>query len=241
MTRERILAEIARTADENGGTALGRERFYQETGIKESDWLGKFWVRWSDAVTEAGCTPNSWNVSLGETDLIESYASLVRELGHIPVVAELKLKSKQDSGFPSHNTFRRFGSKAQQIARLITHCEATPALADVLAIARPGAAKSEVLALLPEETTCREAAGYVYLLRAGSHFKIGRSVSFERRSKELAIQLPVRAETVHVISTDDAVGIEAYWHRRFGSKRMNGEWFALSAQDVKAFKRRKFM
>lgn len=242
MTRERILAEIARTADENGGVALGRERFYQETGIKESDWLGKFWVRWSDAVTEAGRTPNSWNVPLHEADLLGSYASLVRELGHIPVVAELKFKSKQDPGFPSHNTFRRFGTKAQQIARLIAHCEASPALQDVLAIARSSAATSEALAPpLPEDDICREAAGYVYLLRAGPHFKIGRSVSFERRSRELAIQLPERAETVHVISTDDAVGIEAYWHRRFESKRKNGEWFALSAQDVKAFKRRKFM
>jgi len=56
-----------------------------------------FWVRGSDAVTEAGCTPNSWNVALGEADLLVSYASLVRELDHIPVVAGLKLISKQST------------------------------------------------------------------------------------------------------------------------------------------------
>jgi len=198
-------------------------------------------VRWSDAVTEVGCTPNAWNVPLNETDLIQSYANFVRELGHIPVVAELKLKSNQDPSFPSHNTFRRFGTKTQQVTRLIAHCEGSPPLADVLAIARSSETKSEAVVPLPDEPNCREAAGYVYLLRAGPNFKVGRSVSFERRSRELAIQLPERAETVHVISTDDAVGIEAYWHRRFESKRKNGEWFALSAQDVKAFKRRKFM
>jgi hypothetical protein len=240
MTKEQILAEIARTAAANDGVALGRDRFFQETGIKDSDWLGKHWVRWSDAVKEAGCVPGSWNSPLEESELLEAYAGLVRELGHIPVAAELKLKAKQAPGFPSHNTFRRFGGKSQQVARIIAYCEASPSLADVLAIAQGSAAKS-IEPPLPDEPAGREAAGYVYLLRVGPHFKVGRSVSFERRSRELAIQLPERAETVHVIQTDDAAGIEAYWHRRFETKRKNGEWFALSAQDVKAFKRRKFM
>ena len=92
-----------------------------------------------------------------------------------------------------------------------------------------------------DTSAAEEAIGFVYLLKANRYFKIGRSSSFERRSRELAIQLPERAETVHVIRTDDPIGIELYWHRRFESKRKNGEWFELSAKDVKAFKRRKFM
>jgi hypothetical protein len=86
-----------------------------------------------------------------------------------------------------------------------------------------------------------ESSGFVYLIRSGRHYKVGRSNSAGRREYELAIQLPEKAQTAHVIRTDDPVGIEAYWHNRFAPKRKNGEWFDLTAADIAAFRRRKFM
>ena len=83
--------------------------------------------------------------------------------------------------------------------------------------------------------------GYVYLIKSGRHHKVGRTNSVGRRERELEIQLPEKAATVHVIKTDDPVGIEGYWHQRFADRRRNGEWFELSREDVAAFKRRKFM
>lgn len=243
MNKEHILAEIKRTAASNGGVALGRERFFQETGIKETDWLGKLWARWSDAVKEAGIIPNTMQVPYNEESLLERYVTFIRELGYIPVAAEFRLKASKDTTFPSGSTFKnRFGSKQQLIKRLVEYCEDKQSYEDVLAIALPHL--TETIATDEDADLDNESEviiGFVYMLKAGRNFKVGRSNSFDRRSRELKIQLPDQAETVHVIRTDDPIGIEAYWHKRFEAKRKNGEWFELNAQDVKAFKRRKFM
>jgi hypothetical protein len=176
--------------------------------------------------------------------LLEKYAAFIREIGHIPVAAEFRLKSKQDATLPSQNTFNRFGNKQQLIKRIIDYCEANKGYEEVLAIALPewiDTTISDENEDIDSGNQSEIAIGFVYMLKTGRNFKIGRSNSFDRRSRELKIQLPDQAETVHVIRTDDPIGIEAYWHKRFEVKRKNGEWFELSSQDVKAFKRRKFM
>jgi len=88
-----------------------------------------------------------------------------------------------------------------------------------------------------EEPESPEKIGYVYLIRHGRYYKIGKTNSIGRREYDLAIQMPEKLTTVHVIKTDDPDGIEAYWHRRFAAKRKGGEWFDLNASDIKAFKK----
>jgi len=241
MNREHILAEIRRTAALNDGVALGTERLFQETGIKISDWIGKLWARWGDAVSEAGCVPNELRGRFDDNFVLEKYALLVRELQKIPVKSELQLKSRQDKSFPSHNVFERFGGKQVLIEKLVEFSEKDEFFHDVLVIALPSLKSTREDLDIDSGNEADESIGFIYMLKAGRNFKVGRSNSFDRRSRELKIQLPEQAETVHVIRTDDAIGIEAYWHKRFEAKRKNGEWFELNAQDVKAFKRRKFM
>jgi hypothetical protein len=239
MNKEHILQEIKRTAKENSGMPLGRLRFFRETGIKESDWKGKFWARWNDAVTEAGLEPNQKTSSYDEGLLIEKFISLMRELGRFPVVAEIRMKVRSDPSFPNDKTFGRFGSKPQFAAKILDYCQSRSDYQDVAGLcaaiaSRPGANDESV-------DNSPSATGFVYLMKSGKFYKLGRSNAAGRREYELGIQLPEKLKTVHVIRTDDPAGIEAYWHKRFEEKRKNGEWFDLSTADVIAFKRRKFM
>ena len=111
MDKNYILSEIRRTAEANGGIPLGRQKFFEATGIKETDWSGKYWVRWGIAVKEAGYTPHEMQAAFSDEYLLGKYANAFREYGHPPTVAELKIKARNDPDFPSHNTFCRFGSK----------------------------------------------------------------------------------------------------------------------------------
>jgi len=239
MTKQHILEEIKRTAKANGGLPIGRLRFFTETGIKESDWRGVYWVRWNDAVREAGFAPNQKTQAYDEEWLIMQLATVARELGHFPIWSELRMRARTDSEFPNDATFRRFGSKSQMVARVADYCRTHKDFEDVLTLC--GAATEPDDSTSDDERDDAGEMGFVYLLKSGRFYKIGRSNASGRRERELAIQLPERANIVHQIRTDDPVGIENYWHRRFEALRKNGEWFDLSASDVKAFKRRKFM
>jgi len=155
----------------------------------------------------------------------------------------MRLRKRENDAFPNHKVLERVASRQQWIERLLAFCERTDGWSDVAAICR---------AIATTETEPRERAsdaglelGYVYLalMKVGreKRYKIGKADIVERRARQIAVRLPEDLELMHAISTDDAYGIEAYWHKRFAEKRRGGEWFELTAADVKAFRRRKFM
>jgi len=243
ISKAHIIAETRRTAKANSDKPLGVSRFLQETGIRNADWEGKYWARWGDALIEAGFQPNVMRGPRDENDLLESLATLTRELGHFPVQREIKLRGKTNPAFPSHNSFGRFGKKKEQLERLILYSK-QQGYPDVLSIC------TDELSELTEKETPSELdghgmtkgeLGYVYLLESGRFFKVGQTNDLGRREYELRIQLPEKPIAVHHIRTDDPVGIEKYWHARFKNRRKDGEWFELTKEDVAAFKRRKFM
>ena len=241
MNKEYILKEIDRTAKENNGIPLGRLKFSKETGIRVSDWWGKYWTKWNDALIEAGYPPNTLQAAYDEKALIEQVISFIREIGKFPTVGELRLKAHNSSGFPAHNTIHsRLGKQSELPNKLLVYCEGKPEYSDVTDICR------EISTISKEDSEhySKESDiefGYVYLMKSGRFYKIGSSRNVERRNYELGIKLPEDLNILHKIRTDDPVGIENYWHNRFKDKRKQGEWFELSSSDITAFKRRKLM
>lgn len=241
MNRQQILDEIRRTAKANHGVPLGKVRFEQETGIRYHDWFGKYWSRWGDAVREAGLSANAFRGAFEDDALIEKLIGLIRELGHFPVTGELRIKKHSDSSFPNDKVLAAHFGPRSGLKKVVTeYCRAHAGFDDVLPLCGPIASDGDDESR-PDESTANEIVGFVYLMKHGRHYKIGKTNAMGRREYELAIQLPEKLRTVHVIKTDDPDGIEEYWHKRFAAKRGNGEWFDLGTADVQTFKRRKFM
>lgn len=230
--RDQILTEIKRLAAANGGQAPGVRAFETATGISEGSWRGLYWARWSDALAEAGYEPNKFQGKSEADRIIGGFIEAARHYKRLPTIMELRMFKRQRSDFPNEKTIHSyFGSKNKLLSNIRAWLKDKSGYDDIVEMLGPEAEAENAQSL---------KEGFVYLIKSGAHYKIGRSDELERRVKEIRIALPEAASLVHSIRTDDPAGIEAYWHRRFADRRANGEWFKLSNMDVAAFKRRKY-
>jgi hypothetical protein len=243
MNKEHILKEIVRTAKENGGIPLGKGKFESETAIRQPDWFGKYWARWSDALIEAGYMPNKKQSAYDEEILIKQVITFIRELGRIPSNGDMRLKAHNNKGFPSHTTIQnRLGGNLFDLSKkILDYCEDKPEYSDVFEICKVVTEGKQEKSSVQNSEDSDIEFGYVYLMKSGRFYKVGNSGNVERRNYDIGIKLPEDLTILHKIKTDDPTGIENYWHTRFRNKRKQGEWFELSNTDITAFKRRKFM
>lgn len=87
------------------------------------------------------------------------------------------------------------------------------------------------LAGLPE-------GGYVYLVRdldVTGYYKIGRTTRPSQRITHFDVKLPFNIGVVCLIPSDACADLEAQLHRKYRHRRINGEWFNLSDDDVLNF------
>lgn len=236
FTKQDILNEIKRTAEENNGVPLGMVRFENETGIKPYDW-GKHWSRFGDAQKEAGFQPNTLQKSYDDEFIYEKTIELTRKLDRFPTTRDFALETRNNKDFPSYDPIRRIVGTHYELAKKISeYCSGKDGYEDVVKLCESYLKKLKRPETISDADS-NQIFGEVYLFKSGKYYKIGKTFDTVRRGTELRIQLPEKLDLIHSIKTDDPSGVEAYWHRRFEAKRMNGEWFDLNSSDLKAFKR----
>jgi len=69
-----------------------------ETGIRESAWKGVYWVKWNEAVREAGLEPNKMVTAYSKEQLLDALGQLAKEIGHIPTEADIRMKFRLEPG-----------------------------------------------------------------------------------------------------------------------------------------------
>jgi len=239
-TKLQIVAEIKRIAVKNGGRPPGIRTFSNETGLSRSSWDGIYWSRWSDALLEAGFAPNQRTPKFEDDAIFEMLVAVFRHYKRRPSVSDMRLfRRTVNPDFPIEAIRSRIGmDKLWGVFRGWINKQPNN-FADIVSfLGEP--TSTDVKENSSGELGTSIVDGYVYLLKSGDHYKIGRSDEIERRVKEVRTQMPESLVLTHTIRTDDPSGIERYWHDRFQHRRANGEWFRLSRWDVLAFKRRKF-
>jgi hypothetical protein len=79
--------------------------------------------------------------------------------------------------------------------------------------------------------------GFVYfVLSDAGYYKIGKARNCQQRFMNLQASTTMALRIVHQIASNDALWLEAKFHRFFASKRLKGEWFDLSSEDLAAVK-----
>jgi hypothetical protein len=77
----------------------------------------------------------------------------------------------------------------------------------------------------------------VYFLRIETGLvKIGRSTNPEKRLTDVRRALPFDSELLHLVKSMDHIALEKSYHERFADRRVRGEWFALTEEDLQTIR-----
>lgn len=75
--------------------------------------------------------------------------------------------------------------------------------------------------------------GYIYLIKSeDGSYKIGKSKNPHTRHKNLSTKFAYQTTLIHTIQASNMERSEKYLHEKFKDIRLNGEWFALTPEDV---------
>jgi hypothetical protein len=240
MTKDQAKQLILALAARNDGKVSFRT-FVDEAGIPGQRLRRESWFPgWNALLIELGLATETFvKPRAKDEDVAEAVAVLVTQLGHWPTEDEFVREKKANKAFPDIQVIRRV-KKSGQLWSLLKMYRIGDASFEIVRSVAASKATSDHIPI-DDDTASPRVSGFVYMMRSGRRYKIGFTNSLVRRFREVRIELPDETIQIHSIETDDPRGIEEYWHKRFAAKRIrNSEWFELDADDVRAFKRRKY-
>lgn len=89
---------------------------------------------------------------------------------------------------------------------------------------------------IPRRLPTAAVSGYVYVIRSPYGFKIGKTVNIRSRTRLFEVKLPFPISVEHYAWFDDYTYAEHNFHQMFREKRLEGEWFNLTTQDIELIK-----
>jgi hypothetical protein len=84
FVRNEIIALVRKMPTEADGLLPGQRKFATDTGIKDHVWRGKIWVKWTDALAEAGFNSLKWVEKFDDEFLLTKLGDFAVRLGHFP-------------------------------------------------------------------------------------------------------------------------------------------------------------
>jgi len=83
-------------------------------------------------------------------------------------------------------------------------------------------------------------SGYVYLLKSGGLYKIGRAENFKQRLGFYKTENPFNVEVIAQFYVEDSIKTERLLLDTFKNKKVKGEWFNLNDKDIQKFQKLRF-
>lgn len=97
---------------------------------------------------------------------------------------------------------------------------------------KPTARKSKAV---EKAKAVKDVSGFVYVMKSGTHYKIGMTSRQSGRINEIKVLFPI-VKLIHQIACSDAKKVEVYLHKKYKKQRITHEWYSLTREDVQWFK-----
>lgn len=232
LTKEEIIKELKKCTKELGKTP-SEKVFYENTEVERYNRM-RYWPNYGELVREAGLSPNKFDkTKYTHEQLCKNFIKVIREQGKWPTRGILDVKHHRDPSFPDSSTFyNKLGLTSSLAQTILEYVKDRRGFGDVADLC------NSVLKNHDEESAEEDiVSGFVYLGKQHGKYKIGKAKDIDRRREDITLLGSEPFELINAIETDDMNGIEKYWHERFKSKWIRGEWFKLNSSDIKAFRR----